>query len=96
LAWRESGLWLEITTGCPLNWSTGTEIERHAPDDPSAESYQAARTPARALAIEAALSSGCSDAAAIRHLVQTADLVRAQGALVEVGALARFERPFRC
>jgi hypothetical protein len=44
-------------------------------------------------AIEQALSLGCSDAAAIRHLLQAEDLVRAQGTLVEVGVLARFERP---
>jgi hypothetical protein len=44
-------------------------------------------------AIEAALSLGCSDAAAIRHLLQADDLVRAQDRLVEVGALSRFERP---
>jgi hypothetical protein len=42
---------------------------------------------------EEALSLGCSDVAAIRHLVQADDLARAQGALVEVGALSRFERP---
>ena len=44
-------------------------------------------------AIEAALPLGCFDAAAIRHWVQADDLMRAQGALVEVGALSRFERP---
>ncbi len=44
-------------------------------------------------AIEEALSVGCSDAAAIRHLVQTADLGRARSTIVELGALSRFERP---
>jgi hypothetical protein len=36
---------------------------------------------------------GCSDAAAIRHLVQTADLGRVRSTIVELGALSRFERP---
>jgi hypothetical protein len=44
-------------------------------------------------AIEEALSVGCSDAAAIRHLVQTADLGRVRSTIVELGALSRFERP---
>jgi transposase len=44
-------------------------------------------------AVEEALSLGCSDAAAIRHLAEAADLVRARSTIVELGALSRYERP---
>ncbi len=44
-------------------------------------------------AIEGAAALGCWDAAAIRHLVQAAELGRERGALIELGELARFERP---
>jgi hypothetical protein len=44
-------------------------------------------------AVEQALSLGCSDAAAIRHLVQAVELAHAQSALVNLGALSRFETP---
>jgi hypothetical protein len=44
-------------------------------------------------AVEEALTLGCSDAAAIRHLAGAPDLARARGALIELGELSRFERP---
>jgi len=44
-------------------------------------------------AVDEAMTLGCADAAAIRHLVGAAELVHARGALIEVGALSRFERP---
>ncbi len=44
-------------------------------------------------AVEQALSLGCSDTAAIRHLVQAVDLTHARSAMVELGALSRFEAP---
>jgi transposase len=44
-------------------------------------------------AVEEAIALGCADAAAIRHLVEAADLAHARSALIELGALARFERP---
>ena len=44
-------------------------------------------------AIEGALALGCSDAAAIRHLVGAADLTRTRSALIDLGELSRFERP---
>jgi transposase len=44
-------------------------------------------------AVEEAISLGCSDAAAIRHLAGAADLTHARSALIELGELARFERP---
>jgi hypothetical protein len=45
------------------------------------------------VAVEEALSLGCSDAAAIRHLAETADLARARSTIIELGALSRYERP---
>jgi len=45
------------------------------------------------LAIEEAVRLGCADAAAIRHLITAADLTHARDAIIELGALARFERP---
>ena len=44
-------------------------------------------------AVEEAIALGCSDAAAIRHLAGAADLTHARSALIELGELARFERP---
>jgi transposase len=44
-------------------------------------------------AIDAALVLGCTDAAAVRHLVAARSLEHAPPQAVEVGALAQFERP---
>jgi hypothetical protein len=44
-------------------------------------------------AVEEAITLGCSDAAAIRHLAGAAELVHARSAIIELGALSRFERP---
>jgi hypothetical protein len=44
-------------------------------------------------AVEQALSLGCSDAAAIRHLVQAVDLAHARSAIADLGVLSRFEAP---
>lgn len=45
-------------------------------------------------AVERALSTGCSDSAAIRHLVCAPELVRQRPEPVELKSeLARFERP---
>jgi len=43
--------------------------------------------------VEEAITLGCSDAAAIRHLAGAAELVHARSAIIELGALSRFERP---
>ena len=43
--------------------------------------------------MEAALTLGCADAAAIRHLVEAADLAHVRSELIEVSELLRFERP---
>ena len=44
-------------------------------------------------AIEEALALGCTDSAAVRYLVTALDHDRVPPALLEVGALAQFERP---
>jgi hypothetical protein len=44
-------------------------------------------------AVEAAITLGCADTAAVRHLVEAADLTHAHHALTELGELSRFERP---
>jgi hypothetical protein len=44
-------------------------------------------------AVEEAITLGCADAAAVRHLVEAADLTHARSALIELGVLVRFERP---
>jgi len=43
--------------------------------------------------IDAAPVLGCTDEAAVRHLVTAQQLVRARPEAVEIGALAQFERP---
>jgi hypothetical protein len=44
-------------------------------------------------AVEEALALGCSDVAAIRHLAEAADLIRARSTIIELGKLSRYERP---
>jgi hypothetical protein len=44
-------------------------------------------------AIAQALALGCRDAAAVQHLLGASELTRDQPAVLEVGALAAFERP---
>jgi hypothetical protein len=43
--------------------------------------------------IEAALALGCTDAAAVRHLLEAGQLKRSPGDALELGELAAFERP---
>lgn len=43
--------------------------------------------------MEQALSLGCHDVAAIRHLMLAGHLDRPTVAAVEIGSLARYERP---
>jgi transposase len=44
-------------------------------------------------AVAEALTLGCADAAALRHLVEAADLAHARSELIELNELSRFERP---
>jgi hypothetical protein len=45
------------------------------------------------VAVEQSLSMGCHDEAAIRHLLTAEQLNRPVIATIEIGALARYERP---
>ena len=94
LAWRARGLW-------PQNYDRLLDalICRHGKQSGTRQMIQVLsliklhghqRVQA---AVEQALSLGCSDAAAIRHLVQAVDLAHARSAMIELGALARFEAP---
>jgi hypothetical protein len=44
-------------------------------------------------AVEKALALGCTDAAAVRHLLTNSDLVRRQTESIELPGLERYERP---
>ena len=94
LAWRARGLWLQ-------NYDRLLDalISRHGKQSGTRQMIQVLsliklhghqRVQA---AVEQALSLGCSDAAAIRHLVQAVDLAHARSAMIELGALSRFEAP---
>jgi hypothetical protein len=39
------------------------------------------------------MTLGCTDAAAVRHLVEAVDLTHARATLIELDGLSRFERP---
>ena len=93
-AWRQRGLW-------PESYDRLLEdlIRRHGKQSGTRQMIQVlslikpygherVRT-----AVEEAITLGCSDAAAIRHLAGTADLTHARSAIIELGALSRFERP---
>jgi len=93
-AWRQRGLW-------PESYDRLLEqlIGRHGKQSGTRQMIQVlnlikqhghARVRA---AVEEALSLGCGDAAAILHLAAAEDLVHTRGALIELGELARFERP---
>jgi hypothetical protein len=93
-AWRQRGLW-------PESYDRLLEdlIRRHGKQSGTRQMIQVlslikpygherVRT-----AVEEAITLGCSDAAAIRHLAGAADLTHARSAIIELGALSRFERP---
>jgi transposase len=93
IAWRQRGLWPES-----YDHLLTQLIGRHGKQSGTRQmiqvlnlikqhGHQRVRT-----AVEEALSLGCSDAAAVRHLAEAADMVRARGT-IELGALSRFERP---
>jgi transposase len=94
VAWRQRGLWPES-----YDRLLAELIRRHGRQSGTRQMIQVlslikphGHQRVRA-ALEEALSLGCSDAAAIRHLVQAADLIRARRDVIELGELSRFERP---
>ena len=93
-SWRERGLW-------PQSYDRLLDqlIRRHGKQSGTRQMIQVlslikphgherVRT-----AVEEAVSLGCADAAAIRHLVEAADLTHARDAIIELDTLSRFERP---
>ena len=44
-------------------------------------------------AVETALATGCTDAAAVRHLFNTPDLNRTACEEIDIGSLERYQRP---
>jgi len=93
-AWRERGLW-------PQSYDRLLDelIRRHGKSSGTRQMIQVlslikphGHERVRA-GVEEAITLGCADAAAIRHLVEAADLAHARCDLMELSALARFERP---
>jgi hypothetical protein len=41
--------------------------------------------------VEEAIARGCTNAAAVRHLVEAADLTHARDTIIELDAVSRFE-----
>jgi hypothetical protein len=93
-AWRARGLW-------PKSYDRLLErlISRHGKQSGTRQMIQVlslikphgherVRT-----AVEEAITLGCADAAAIRHLVETADLTHARSTITELAGLEQFERP---
>jgi transposase len=93
-AWRERGLW-------PKSYDRLLEelIRRHGKQSGTRQMIQVISLVKQygherlRSAVEEALALGCSDAAAIRHLVGAANLTHARSAIIELGELSRFERP---
>ena len=93
-AWRARGLWPES-----YDRLLARLIERHGQPSGTRQMIQVlslirahGHERVRA-AVEEAITLGCADAAAVRHLVEAIDLTHAHAALIELDALARFERP---
>jgi transposase len=93
-AWRQRGLWPES-----YDRMLAQLIERHDQSSGTRQMVQVlslirphGHTRVRA-AVEEALALGCADAAAVRHLVEAAGLNHVREAMIELGALSRFERP---
>jgi hypothetical protein len=93
-AWRARGLWPES-----YDRLLAQLIERHGQSSGTRQMIQVLNlirphSHARVRsAVEEAIALGCADAAAVRHLVEGADLIHARDAIIELGALSRFERP---
>jgi transposase len=93
-AWRARGLWPES-----YDRLLARLIERHGRPSGTRQMIQVlslirAHGHERVRAVvEEAITLGCADAAAVRHLVEAVDLAHAHAALSELDALARFERP---
>ena len=92
-AWRQRGLWPES-----YDQLLAELIDRHGQPSGTRQMVQVLSLISRhgharvRTAVEEAITLGCADAAAIRHLVEAADLTHARNAIIELGELSRFER----
>jgi transposase len=93
-AWRQRGLWPESYDRLLTQL-----IDRHGKTSGTRQMIQVlnlirphGHLRVRA-AVEEAIILGCADAAAVRHLVEAVGLTHARNAIIELGALSRFERP---
>jgi transposase len=93
-AWREKGLW-------PGSYDELLErlIDRHGKQTGTRQMIQLIRsvrehghTRVRE-AVETALSVGCSDVAAIHHLLSSENLTHQRTSSIDLGGLTRYERP---
>jgi len=93
-AWRQRGLWPES-----YDRLLAQLIERHGQPSGTRQMVQVLSLIKRhgharvRAAVEEAITLGCADAAAVRHLVEAAGLKHVREALIELGELSRFERP---
>ena len=93
-AWRARGLW-------PASYDRllAGLIERHGQSSGTRQMIAVLSLIKRhghervRAAVEEASALGCADAAAVRHLVEAADLTHVRDALLELDTLSRFERP---
>ena len=93
-AWRARGLWPES-----YDYLLAQLIERHGQPSGTRQMIQVlslirahGHERVRA-AVEEAIALGCSDAAAVRHLVEAVNLTHARETLSVLDTLSRFERP---
>jgi transposase len=93
-AWRERGLWPDS-----YDRLLNELIRRHGKPSGTRQMIQVLSLIKQhghrkvQNAVSEALSMGCSDGAAIRHLLGAAELAHARTAIIELGELSRFERP---
>ena len=92
--WRQAGRWPESFDQL---WQALNM--RHGRQEGTRQMIELLRTRRRrrlgsvAAAVEQALSLGCQDVAAIRHLLLAGQFERPAIAAIEIGVLARYERP---
>jgi Mu transposase-like protein len=93
-AWRDLGLWPKSYDQLLTEF-----IERNGKQSGTRQMIQLLSLIKRyghgrvRTAVEEAIALGCADTAAVRHLVEAADLTHARDAIIELDTLSRFERP---
>jgi hypothetical protein len=92
--WRAQGRWPESYDRLweLMNEKHGRQVER-GPWLRSSAWVASSATPSWKQSVAQAMALGCTDVAAIRHLLMTDELQHAAVTTVEIGALAAYERP---